>query len=133
MYHYYYYFRQAADGRDRWWNVSTGGSIQAIVELVTSDSPGTAPNDAYPRRDGTSARNGNNNYNNGRGSGGSSNPRVPVASATPAQATASGAYGAPPAEASATTAYTSRSNASISEPQPLYTVSFSLGHLLFCV
>lgn len=102
---------QAADGRDKWWNVSTGGSLQAIVEVVTNDNPGTTPNNAYAR---------SSNSNNGR----SRNPRIPVVSATPAQATAPGAYGAPPAAASVGTGYAPRPSASTSEPQPVYTVSF---------
>ncbi|CAM9779120.1 unnamed protein product [Scytosiphon promiscuus] len=119
---------RAATGEPKWWNVSTGGTLQAIIELVTPDSSPTHPNTAYANRNSaaTAAAPGPatswrrptggggvevRGYGGGRVATVNPSPHVAVAHARPAAATATGnEYSAPP------TATATR----IADPPPSY-------------
>ncbi|CAM9252245.1 unnamed protein product, partial [Laminaria digitata] len=89
---------QVADGSAKWWNVSTGGTLQTIIELVTDDTPTTHPNSAYQSSSITNSNRNNNSNSYGANSYGASggaggggrvavinpSPHVAVAQATPA-------------------------------------------------
>lgn len=124
---------QAANGQARWWNVSTGGTLQTAVELVANDASGTSRptsgqhinsnnnynnnNNGYPTGNNQPNYPNNNNNHNGNNNNGSgykeysSGGRVTGPNASPAPAT----YGNP---------YQTSTNASALDPRPPYAVRF---------
>ncbi|CAN0167128.1 unnamed protein product [Ectocarpus sp. 6 AP-2014] len=98
--------KTAATGESKWWNVSSGGTLQAIIELITPESgggggTGTHPNTAYSRSSAAAAapaaassRPSGGSYGGGRVATVNPSPHVAVAHATPVAAGAPGnAYG----------------------------------------
>lgn len=108
---------QAATGDAKWWNVTTGGTLQAAIELVTADShrataaaappqprqPGYSPTRsaaAAPAQPPTYTGGGGGSDYGGNGSAGANpSPHVPVAHATPSGNLFGGAAVAAPTDA----------------------------------
>lgn len=98
--------KQGATGQPKWWNVSSGGTIQATIEMISNDPSRVQP--TTTARTSATPNNSNNNNHKQNQNGGN---RV--------------VYNAPPASAPAPASYVGKAhaNSSVLEAPPPHEVS----------